>query len=81
MRPEFRLGQSVDDILDLVPLHELIDAGLSLGVGFEVIVEVADLLRHKSIQMTERYAHLAPHNMRSAVETLGEMAISGPTVL
>ena len=31
--------------------------------------------------MTERYAHLAPHNVRSAVETLDEEAFSGQTGL
>ena len=45
------------------------------------LYRVRDLLRHKSIQVTERYAHLAPHNVRSAVETLDKMAISGPTGL
>jgi len=45
------------------------------------LYRVRDLLRHKSIQMTERYAHLAPHNVRSAVETLGEKAFPGQTGL
>lgn len=43
------------------------------------LYRVRDLLRHKSIQMTERYAHLAPHNVRSAVEALDEIAISVST--
>ena len=34
------------------------------------LVEVRDLLGHKTIEMTERYAHLAPDNLRSAVKQL-----------
>lgn len=34
------------------------------------IREVAELLRHADIQMTMRYAHLSPDNVRSAVERL-----------
>lgn len=33
-----------------------------------------DLLRHKIVRMTERYAHLTPHNVRSAVEALDEIS-------
>lgn len=36
------------------------------------IREVAGLLRHKTIQVTMRYAHLAPVNVRSAVEKLDD---------
>lgn len=45
----------------------LVQAGVDLS-------RVRDLLRHKSIQMTERYAHLAPHNVREAVEVLDKVA-------
>ena len=41
----------------------LVSAGLALA-------EVRDLLGHQSIQMTERYAHLAPENVRAAVAKL-----------
>ena len=41
----------------------LVTAGISLP-------EVRDLLGHASITMTEKYAHLAPDNVRRAVETL-----------
>ena len=35
------------------------------------LFEVSKLLRHASIQMTERYAHLAPGHLRNAVDNLG----------
>jgi integrase len=34
------------------------------------MMDIRDLLRHRSVQMTERYAHLAPHNVRRAVSVL-----------
>ncbi|MDO6460897.1 site-specific integrase [Granulosicoccaceae sp. 1_MG-2023] len=34
------------------------------------LTEVRDLLGHSSIKMTERYAHLAPENVRAAVAKL-----------
>ncbi len=34
------------------------------------LTEVRDLLGHSSVTMTERYAHLAPENVRAAVEIL-----------
>ena len=36
--------------------------------------EVRDLLGHSTIQMTERYAHLAPENVRAAVNVLDDSA-------
>lgn len=41
----------------------LVSAGIPL-------TEVRDLLGHSTIQMTERYAHLAPENVRAAVAVL-----------
>jgi integrase len=41
----------------------LVSAGAALA-------EVRDLLGHASITMTERYAHLAPENVRNAVSLL-----------
>ena len=35
------------------------------------LYEVSKLLRHASIQMTERYAHLAPDYLHDAVASLG----------
>ncbi len=43
----------------------LVQAGVSIR-------EVAEILRHSDIRMTMRYAHLAPDNVRSAVEKLTE---------
>jgi integrase len=41
----------------------LVNAGVPLP-------EVRDLLGHASVMMTERYAHLAPENIRAAVKKL-----------
>ena len=35
------------------------------------LFEVSKLLRHSSITMTERYAHLAPDHLQDAVNNLG----------
>jgi len=43
----------------------LVSAGVPLA-------EVRELLGHSSIEMTERYAHLAPENVRSAVARLDD---------
>lgn len=42
------------------------------------ITEVRDVLGHGSVVMTERYAHLAPDNVRKAVAVLdgGEVSVS-----
>jgi site-specific recombinase XerD len=39
------------------------------GVPIQVVKE---LLGHKDLRMTVRYAHLAPENLRSAVNVLDE---------
>ena len=36
-----------------------------------LLFEVSKLLRHASITMTERYAHLAPDHLQDAVNNLG----------
>jgi len=41
----------------------LVQAGVPLS-------EIRDLLGHSTISMTEKYAHLAPENIRSAVSVL-----------
>jgi len=38
------------------------------------MAEVRDLLGHSSITMTEKYAHLAPENVRKAVNTLNQIS-------
>lgn len=48
---------------------------VQVGIPF---IEVRDLLRHSTIRMTERYAHLAPQNARAAVAALdGRWSRSG----
>ena len=37
------------------------------------LLEVRDVLGHSSIEMTERYAHLAPHKLKSAVGVLDRL--------
>lgn len=41
----------------------LVQVGVSLA-------EIRDLLGHKTVSMTERYAHAAPENLRSATDRL-----------
>lgn len=41
-----------------------------LVIAGRPLAEVRDLLGHSSIRQTERYAHLAPENLRSAIESL-----------
>jgi integrase len=48
----------------------LVSAGVPL-------TDVGDLLGHSTVRMTERYAHLAPERVRSAVAVLDEVAASG----
>lgn len=36
------------------------------------LYEVRDLLGHSTIKLTERYAHLAPENLRAAVDRIGQ---------
>ncbi len=50
----------------------LVSSGVSL-------IEVRDLLGHSTIKMTERYAHLAPENLRKAVTSLENRSHSGHT--
>lgn len=39
------------------------------------LMEVRDVLGHSSIEMTERYAHLAPDKPRSAVGVLDRLQV------
>ncbi len=47
---------------------------VSAGVPLRVVQE---MLGHSSIQMTERYAHLAPENLKAVVHVLDRMSRSG----
>ena len=44
------------------------------------LLEVSRLLGHSTIKMTERYAHLAPDNLKSAVSRLDHRSHSGHSV-
>ena len=43
------------------------------------LLEVSRLLGHSTVKMTERYAHLAPDSLESAVGLLDQRAHSGHT--
>lgn len=45
------------------------------------LMEVRDILGHSTVKMTERYAHLAPENLRNAVNVLENRSHSGHTGL
>ncbi len=47
-------------------LRRLVQGGVPL-------LEVAKLLGHSTIEMTERYAHLAPENLKAAVGVLDRL--------
>ena len=49
---------------------------VSSGVALQA---VRDLLGHSTIKVTERYAHLAPENVRAAVEVLAPRSHFGHT--
>jgi site-specific recombinase XerD len=42
------------------------------------LTPVKEILRHKSISMTLRYAHLSPKHKQSAVEALGKALTAEP---
>ena len=53
-------------------IHDLRHTFASLLVmNATPLFEVSKLLRHASVQMTERYAHLAPDHLHKAVDNLG----------
>ena len=45
------------------------------------LMEVRDILGHSTVKMTERYAHLAPENLRNAVNVLEDRSHFGHTGL
>jgi len=40
------------------------------------LTQVRDVLGHSTVVMTERYAHLAPENIRQALETLDSSKVT-----
>jgi hypothetical protein len=60
-------------------IHDLRHTCAAWLVSADVsLAEVRDLLGHTTIKMTERYAHLAPENVRVAVSVLeGNVSRSG----
>ena len=63
--------------LDDVRIHDLRHTYASLLVNKGVsIYEVQTLLGHSSVQMTQRYAHLAPDRLHSRAELVGKIVCS-----
>ena len=55
-------------------VHDLRHACVSwLVQGGVPLLEVSKLLGHSTTEMTERYAHLAPENLKAAVGTLDRL--------
>jgi integrase len=55
-------------------LHDLRHAAASKMIEAGVdLITVSKILGHSSIQMTMRYAHPTPENMKRAVEKLGDL--------
>lgn len=79
LRQGFKASCEAAGIEDL-RIHDLRHTAASWlvtdGVPLEVVKE---LLGHSSITMTERYAHLAPHRVREAVNRMGGMSQSSHT--
>jgi integrase len=64
--------------LEDVRIHDLRHTFASLLVNRGVsLYEVQTLLGHSSIQMTQRYAHLAPDLLHSRAEIVGEIVAGG----
>lgn len=63
--------------IDLFRVHDLRHTCASWMVQQGVsLMEVRDVLGHSSIEMTERYAHLAPEKLKSAVGVLDRLQTS-----
>ena len=59
-------------------IHDLRHTCASWLVSAAVPLRVVqEMLGHSSIQMTERYAHLAPENLKAVVRVLNRMSRSG----
>jgi len=63
---------------DSLSVHSLRHSFASwlVGAGIQLKV-VAELLGHASLEMTNRYAHLAPEHLKEAVDQIGRIEASG----
>jgi integrase len=61
-----RAGRDIHDAVDVVRKTRL-------GAVRVPLAEVRDVLGHTTVAMTERYAHLAPENLRAAVAALASL--------
>ena len=69
------LNQNIQDRRQQVVFHTLRHTFASwLVQGGTPLIVVSQLLGHKSIQMTMRYAHLAPNQCSAAVKSLEQLA-------
>jgi integrase len=74
LRGSFKTACQVAEITDF-HIHDLRHTFASWLVQEGVsLAEIRDLLGHKTVTMTERYAHVAPENLRAATERLTQSA-------
>ena len=60
-----------------VPYHDLRHTFASWAVQRRVsLLELRDLLGHSSLQMVQRYSHLAPEHLRAAASSLEGILVS-----
>lgn len=71
---EIGLNEGISDPRQKVVFHTLRHTFASWLVQKGTpLYTVAELMGHKSLTMTSRYAHLAPENMRNAVNKISGM--------
>jgi len=73
------LNQNVTDRREKVIFHTLRHTFASwLVQGGTDLYTVKELLGHKDIKMTQRYSHLAPHNLQAAIKKFDQSASDEP---